>query len=601
MSSIINTFGWALAHSVWQGAIVALVLYTVLLIGKRVLTSTTRYSLSIIALWIIGVWSAHTFWGSLGGSSVGNSESSTLSFDLISLQGTNVSSLEYFFSIVNTNMDLVVFIWAIGLFVGALRMGFGVVGIHRLRNSFISNDNQKQLVNKLCSQLGIFKHVEVGETKRIKSPIVLGHLRPLILFPVGYAAGMSAEHLKMIILHELAHIKRNDFIVHFLQQLFTSIYFFNPFVWWISGILNAEREYACDDIVLASTDSREYSKALLAGYDQAQSPVLTLGLGGKGQNITTRINRIMKRKTTKEKGNLLSVSILVALFIGFVMVEKNGLMETKEQQNVRVASFVTNPISLEPVGFNIDLGGFEYMDTIPEIKQRTIRDDFKFDYEDIDDFVNVEMLELISVLADFEMPDISIPPFPIMNFDTIIPMKKLLEMEEMMERMELEQYELMSHLRSNEKLMEKQMEMAEMIQREVMERMEEVQWDKFDQEYKAQFEQINELMEESINLQLKELNERMLNLPDMNFDFDFEEMIRIIEKETRYLKEFEIELKKVLKKDGYWNEDEKLNIKLNEDSMEINGKEIKGKKYEKYRKIKEKYFPEDETFRYESN
>ncbi len=76
---------------------------------------------------------------------------------------------------------------------------------------------------------------------------MIGHLRPVILMPVGLLAGLPAGQIELILLHELAHIRRCDYLVNLLQTSVENLLFYHPVVWWISGVIRAEREHCCDD------------------------------------------------------------------------------------------------------------------------------------------------------------------------------------------------------------------------------------------------------------------------------------------------------------------------------------------------------------------
>ena len=80
---------------------------------------------------------------------------------------------------------------------------------------------------------------------------MIGYVRPVILMPVGLLAGLTAGQVEAILLHELAHIRRHDYLVNLLQIFVEGLVFYHPAVWWISGVIRAERENCCDDLVVA--------------------------------------------------------------------------------------------------------------------------------------------------------------------------------------------------------------------------------------------------------------------------------------------------------------------------------------------------------------
>ena len=95
-------------------------------------------------------------------------------------------------------------------------------------------------------------------------PLVIGWLRPVIVAPIGMLAGLPADHVEAILLHELAHIRRADYLVNLVQTAVEGILFYHPAVWWVSGGVRAERENCCDDQVAAVRGIPEYAAALLS-------------------------------------------------------------------------------------------------------------------------------------------------------------------------------------------------------------------------------------------------------------------------------------------------------------------------------------------------
>ena len=93
-------------------------------------------------------------------------------------------------------------------------------------------------------------------------PVVFGHFRPVILVPAGLLAGLPPEQIQAILLHELAHIRRCDYAVNFLQRLVEGLFFYHPATWWIARVIRAERENCCDDAAVAITGNAHQVKGL---------------------------------------------------------------------------------------------------------------------------------------------------------------------------------------------------------------------------------------------------------------------------------------------------------------------------------------------------
>ena len=128
----------------------------------------------------------------------------------------------------------------------------GLLGVERLRRSsrLVEVGDLLRRCRALADSLGIAGRVGVGVCDRLAVPIVLGIVRPLVLLPSASLSGWSTLQLEMVLLHELAHVRRWDNLVNLLQRVVESLLFFHPVVWWLSGWVRLERELCCDRLVV---------------------------------------------------------------------------------------------------------------------------------------------------------------------------------------------------------------------------------------------------------------------------------------------------------------------------------------------------------------
>ena len=123
--------------------------------------------------------------------------------------------------------------------------------------------------------------------------MVLGHFRPFILMPIGLLAALPAEQIEAILLHELAHIRRYDYLVNALQRSAEGLLFYHPAVWWISWVIRTEREHCCDDVVVAmSGNAHEYAIAL-AALEQNRWSGRDPAVAATGGSLVKRIRRLL--------------------------------------------------------------------------------------------------------------------------------------------------------------------------------------------------------------------------------------------------------------------------------------------------------------------
>ncbi len=142
--------------------------------------------------------------------------------------------------------------------------------------------------------------VEALESVSISVPALTGWLRPAILLPIGLAAGLTASQLEAILAHELAHVRRHDYLVNLLQSLVETLFFYHPAVWYVSARIRAERENCCDDLVVRfGAEPRAYAESLLCVARRAlaangiASPALALAATEKTSALRRRVRRLL--------------------------------------------------------------------------------------------------------------------------------------------------------------------------------------------------------------------------------------------------------------------------------------------------------------------
>jgi len=186
--------------------------------------------------------------------------------------------------------------WMAGVLIFYLRSLGGWMAAQRLRRAGIcavSNEWQVRL-HRLCGRVQLSKPVVLLESCLVEVPVVMGFLRPVILMPMGLLAGLSTDQLESILIHELAHIRRRDYVVNLLQTLVEGLLFYHPAVWWVSGQVRAERENCCDDVVVnLKGDARGYAAAL-ATLERNRWPAHEPALAATGGSLMKRIHRLLQ-------------------------------------------------------------------------------------------------------------------------------------------------------------------------------------------------------------------------------------------------------------------------------------------------------------------
>ncbi|MEQ9407558.1 MAG: M56 family metallopeptidase [Fuerstiella sp.] len=148
----------------------------------------------------------------------------------------------------------------------------------------------------LKKRMNISKPVQIMESSAIESPAVIGWLRPVILLPPSLLTGLSFGELDAILAHELAHIRRQDYLVNLIQTFTSTLLFYHPVVWYLSSRIRCEREYCCDDEAIVMSGNRTvYVQAMSTIEQRRAAPQLAMGFPGRGGSLTMkRIRRILQ-------------------------------------------------------------------------------------------------------------------------------------------------------------------------------------------------------------------------------------------------------------------------------------------------------------------
>jgi hypothetical protein len=176
-----------------------------------------------------------------------------------------------------------------------------------------------KLATQLIERMAIRQAVRFTQSALVAAPSVVGHLRPIVLLPASAITGLTCAQLEMILAHELAHVRRHDYLVNAAQTIVESLLFFHPGVWWVSAQVRRERENCCDDIAVAVCGDRAtYARALfsletLCGKSVAPSVAAT------GGSLVTRIRRLIATPANTEVTMRRSAAWLGGLLVVLAM------------------------------------------------------------------------------------------------------------------------------------------------------------------------------------------------------------------------------------------------------------------------------------------
>jgi beta-lactamase regulating signal transducer with metallopeptidase domain len=370
-SSSVEALGWTLLHFAWQGTAVALVLAAFLAFGRR-LSPQVRYAAGCVALLVMMLGAGATFtWQEFGtphelvieSASVRSTEGAQPSAvrgrpversdiadtpvvrapsqDALRAQNPPIANaLAQVPVALNSStgrpdkmadqlrpwLNWIVGLWGAGVGLLSLRLAIGWRAIRRLRRS--GSDHSDPLwaerFVRLRTRLQVSAPVQLLCSTLARVPMVVGWLRPAILLPAGMLTGLSAEQIEALLLHELAHVRRHDYLVNLAQNIVETLFFYHPAVWWVSGQIRKEREHCCDDLAAAACGTLGYAQAL-ARLAELRQAAPSFGIAVNSSPLIERVRRLTGVDPSSQRtAGWLAIAALVALVTAIAVRPDTG-------------------------------------------------------------------------------------------------------------------------------------------------------------------------------------------------------------------------------------------------------------------------------------
>ena len=319
----VERLGMTLLHFLWQGAIVVTVYAAARKWGVRTLGPDGRYFLACAALTAMAVAPVVT-WILLRGPAP-ESVAVTFTAPMSAARTEPARSISLPLptdgdrALPGTFLSWVVVFWLTGATAFSLRLLGGWIMAERLRSTMVRpvSAEWQGTLDRLKTRISVCRPVRLLVSGIVQAPAAIGWLRPIVLVPAGALTGLPAEQVEALLLHELSHIRRHDYLVHIWQSVVEAVFFYHPGVWWISGHMRTERELCCDDIAVSITgDVLIYARAL-AEFDSARfiQPAVMAANGG---SVADRIARLLGKSTISGRASrgTASAPALILLAIG---------------------------------------------------------------------------------------------------------------------------------------------------------------------------------------------------------------------------------------------------------------------------------------------
>jgi beta-lactamase regulating signal transducer with metallopeptidase domain len=277
----------ALLHFLWQGMLLSCLLWLVLFAMRRS-SPNARYVVSCVALLLMALAPAFT-------AAILYSRPAPVKAALDILRGAAVMHVvPDAAGLRGDAIRWVLPVWGAGVVIFALRLLWAQTQISSLRRRAQQPcENIGAVVSALAQRMGLVRPVDLRISASMESPGVLGWLRPILLVPASTIAGLTPDQFESVLAHELAHIRRYDYMVNAAQVLIETLLFYHPAVWWTSARIRFERELCCDDLAVSCCgDAVCYARAL-AKLERLRLTTPALALGSTGGALLYRIQRLV--------------------------------------------------------------------------------------------------------------------------------------------------------------------------------------------------------------------------------------------------------------------------------------------------------------------
>lgn len=221
-------------------------------------------------------------------------------------------------------MPWVVVFWAAGVVVLALRMACGLWWVRRLRaRALADRSGWQQRLDALAQRMGIGRVVALKIVADGDSPLSAGWWKPVVLLPAALAMRMPTHLLEALLAHELAHIRRHDYLVNLLQGTVEALLFYHPVTWWLSRRIRIEREQVADDIAASALQTPRHLALALSQLDRYATPFPAFAQAAHGGQLMSRIQQLVRpdRRTIGAIGGIVALPLLGLAAAGLVFAQ----------------------------------------------------------------------------------------------------------------------------------------------------------------------------------------------------------------------------------------------------------------------------------------
>jgi D-alanyl-D-alanine endopeptidase (penicillin-binding protein 7) len=314
-SMLVAAVGWTLVDFLWQGALVGCAA-ALGLVALRNGKPEQRYLFACSALLSCLLWPGLELWQRLREASpvaAGGIEAARL------IGAATAGPDAHWLGYLQSRLAWIVAAWAACALALALRMALGLLWIRRATAHNQTDRHWQSRLDQLARRLGVGRAVRLRVIDGLASPVTAGWWRPVVLVPASLVSGMSPDLLEALLAHEMAHVRRFDYLVNLGQNVVETLLFYHPAVWWISHRIRVEREQVADDIAARALGEPRRLARALSELERFQFSTHHLAQAANGGDLMSRIKRLVRPDTQAMNWKAaLPVLGLAAVCVGMV-------------------------------------------------------------------------------------------------------------------------------------------------------------------------------------------------------------------------------------------------------------------------------------------
>jgi len=290
---LIGHVGATLLDSVWQCALIGLEAACAM-IGLRSARPQARYAVGCVHLLLCLLWPAVELIARLNGGTSGASGTPVLVQMLPGVGDAGNGGLQGF---LQAHLAWLVVGWAACAAALGLRLALGLVWVGRAARVQRTDAHWNAKLATMATQFGISREVRLRVVDALASPVTAGWWRPVVLVPASLVSGMPPQLLEALLAHELAHVRRFDYLVNLVQSVIETVLFYHPVVWWLSHRIRAERELIADDIAARQLGEPRRLALALSELERLQFSTHHLAQAANGGDLMSRIKQLVRPET----------------------------------------------------------------------------------------------------------------------------------------------------------------------------------------------------------------------------------------------------------------------------------------------------------------